>query len=81
MRAWTRVAADDANPAILQCSREIRSRKPIFGIGGPRDGDPFGDRNRGAFHGHLARLWNEAQLRLSRRGRGQTEGKKEEGGY
>jgi len=43
--AWPRLASDDANPALLQCIREIQSRKSIFSVRRPGDGDPV-------WHGH-----------------------------
>ncbi len=62
---WPRLAIDDANPAILQCIREIQSRKSIFSVRRPGDGDPVWQGHR-PFHLHLPRLGNEAEIGLRR---------------
>jgi len=76
---WPRLANENANPALLQCIREIQSRKSIFSIRRPDDSDAIyhGDR---PFDLHLPRLGNEAEIRLSRRGRSQENGKKDKNG-
>ena len=61
--AWPRIARDDPNPALLQCGREIQSSKPIFSVRGPGDREPVWQRHR-PFHVHLARLGNQAKIRL-----------------
>jgi len=76
---WPGLASDDANPALLQCIREIQSRKSIFSVRRPGDGDPV-LHGRRSFHVHLPRLWNEPEIRLSGRARSQDDAKKEENG-
>jgi hypothetical protein len=79
VRTWPRLASGDANPALFQCIREIQSCKSIFGIRWPGDRDPVWEGDR-PFDLHLSRLRNEAEIGLSRGGRSEEGGKKDENG-